>query len=100
MEGALMAKNFVSHTSASQTVDGKTGKNNKMERGSSVVANPIWEPGGPNSPKQRFESPEYANQTGDYGQTGVRETPENQHGISGDVEPAHAQPNYKGHDAG
>ena len=43
---------------------------------------------------------EYANQTGDYGQTGVRETPENQHGISGDVEPAHAQPNYKGHDAG
>ena len=41
MEGALMAKNFVSHTSASQTVDGKTGKNNKMERGSSVVANRI-----------------------------------------------------------
>ena len=52
-----MASKFVSHTSASETVDGKSGKNNKMERGSSVVANPIWEPGGPSSPKQRFESP-------------------------------------------
>ena len=97
-----MASKFVSHTSASETVDGKSGKNNKMERGSSVVANPIWEPGidSPNSPKQRFESPEYANQTGDYGQTGVRETPKNQHGITGNVEPADPQPNLKGHEAG
>lgn len=100
MEGALMAKNFVSHTSASQTVDGKTGKNNKMERGSSVVTNPIWEPGGPNSPKQRFESPKYANQTSDEGAVGVRETPKNQHGITGKVEPGDPQPHLKGHDAG
>ena len=28
--------NFVSHTSASQTVDGAKGQNNKMERGGSV----------------------------------------------------------------
>jgi hypothetical protein len=40
---------FVSHTSASQNVDGKgtTGGNNVMERGGSVVANPIWEPAAP-----------------------------------------------------
>ena len=97
-----MASKFVSHTSASETVDGKSGKNNKMERGSSVVANPIWEPGidSPNSPKQRFESPEYANQTGGYGETGVRETPKNQHGITGKVEPAPHQPNFSGSDAG
>ena len=100
MEGALMARKFVSHTSASETVDGKSGKNNKMERGSSVVSNPIWEPGGPNSPKQRFESPKYASQTSDEGAIGVRETPKNQHGTTGKVEPAHKQPNYKGHNAG
>tara|TARA_Y100000356_G_C11203008_1_gene258864 strand:- start:570 stop:872 length:303 start_codon:yes stop_codon:yes gene_type:complete len=100
MEGALMASKFVSHTSASETVDGKSGKNNKMERGSSVVSNPIWEPGGPNSPKQRFESPKYASQTSDEGAIGVRETPKNQHGTTGKVEPAHKQPNYKGHNAG
>jgi len=94
-----MARKFVSHTSASETVDGKSGKNNKMERGSSVVANPIWEPGGPNSPKQRFESPKYASQTSDEGAIGVRETPKNQHGTTGKVEPAHKQPHYKGSDA-
>ena len=99
MEGALMASKFVSHTSASETVDGKSGKNNKMERGSSVVANPIWEPHGPNSPKQRFESPKYASQTSDEGAISVRETPKNQHGITGKVEPAHKQPHYKGSDA-
>jgi hypothetical protein len=41
---------FVSHTSASQTVDGAKGQNNKMERGGSVVANPIWEPAAPIRP--------------------------------------------------
>ena len=95
-----MASKFVSHTSASETVDGKTGKNNKMERGSSVVANPIWEPGGPSSPKQRFESPKYASQTSDGGAIGVRATPENQHGTTGNIEPASKQPNYSGSDAG
>ena len=94
-----MAK-FVSHTSGTQTVDGAKGKNSKMERGSSVVANPIWEPGGPSSPKQRFESPKYASQTSDGGAIGVRATPENQHGITGSIEPAHHQPNYSGSDAG
>ena len=70
-----MARKFVSHTSASETVDGSKGQNNRMERGSSVVSNPIWEPGGPNSPEQRFESPEYANQTSDEGAISVRQTP-------------------------
>ena len=99
MEGALMARKFVSHTSASETVDGKSGKNNKMERGSSVVVNPIWEPHGPQSPTQRFDSPKYANQTSDEGAVGVRETPKNQHGLTGNVEPAHEQPDYKGSNA-
>ena len=96
-----MARKFVSHTSASETVDGKSGKNNKMERGSSVVVNPIWEPGidSPNSPRQRFDSPKYANQTSDEGAVGVRETPKNQHGLTGNVEPAHEQPDYKGSNA-
>jgi len=95
-----MASKFVSHTSASETVDGKSGQNNKMERGSSVVANPIWQPGGPNSPRQRFEEPMYASQTSDEGSISVRETPENQHGQTGNVEPAPYQPNYSGSDAG
>ena len=90
---------FVSHTSESQTVDGPKGQNNKMERGGSVVANPIWEPAQPNSPKQRFDSPKYANQTGGYGETGVRDTPVNQHGITGNVEPAKPQPGLGGHNA-
>ena len=80
-----MAKKFVSHTSASETIDGSKGQNNRMERGSSVVANPIWEPGGPNSPRQRFETPKYASQTSDEGAISVRETPENQHGMAGTI---------------
>ena len=95
-----MARKFVSHTSASETVDGAKGQNNRMERGSSVVSNPIWSPGGPNSPDQRFESPEYANQTSDEGAISVRQTPENQHGMTGQIEPAHHQPNYSGSAAG
>ena len=38
------AGKFVSHTNGTRTVDGASGTNNKMERGGSVVANPIWEP--------------------------------------------------------
>ena len=94
-----MAKNFVSHTNGTVTIDGSSGQNNKMERGSSVVANPIWEPAPPNSPKQRFDSPKYANQTGGYGEVGVRETPLNQHGPTGSIEPSKPQPNLKGHNA-
>ena len=92
---------FVSHTSASQNVDGKstTGGNNVMERGGSVVANPIWEPAAPQSPHQRFDSPKYANMTGGYGEQSVRETPFNQHGITGNVEPAQPQPDLAGHNA-
>ena len=47
------AGNFVSHTNGTRTIDGATGKNNRMERGGSVVSNPIWEPAAPNSPKHR-----------------------------------------------
>ena len=54
-----MAKNFVSHTNGTVTIDGSTGQNNKMERGGSVVSNPIWEPAAPNSPEQRFDSPKW-----------------------------------------
>ena len=91
--------NFVSHTNGTQTIDGRSGQNDRMERGDSVVANPIWEPAAPNSPKQRLTSPEYANQTGGYGEISVRETPLNQHGITGKVEPAKPQPDLKGHNA-
>ena len=94
-----MAK-FVSHTNGTQTVDGAKGKNAKMERGGSVSANPIWTPGGPQSPKQRMDAGKYANQPGGNGQAGVRETPKNQHGTTGKVEPAGRQPNYRGSNAG
>ena len=92
---------FVSHTSASQNVDGAgtTGGNNVMERGGSVVANPIWEPAAPQSPRQRMDSPKYANMTGGYGEQTVRDTPFNQHGITGNVEPAKPQPDLAGHNA-
>ena len=89
----------IAHTPGS-TVDGAKGKNNKMERGSSVSANPIWSPGGGQSPRQRTDSPKYANQTGGYGETTVRDTPKNQHGTTGKVEPAGKQPNLRGHNAG
>ena len=95
-----MAKNFVSHTNGTETVDGATGKNNTLERGASVVANPIWKPGGMNRPKQRFDSPKYAQQTSDEGNVSVRETPFNQHGQTGKVEPASPQPRLRGHNAG
>ena len=91
------AGKFVSHTNGTRTIDGATGKNNKMERGSSVSANPIWEPAAPNSPKQRFGNPEYAHMTGGYGETSVRSTPFNQHGVTGKVEPSKPQPDLKGH---
>jgi len=91
--------NFVSHTNGTQTIDGSAGRNNVMERGDSVVANPIWEPAQPNSPRQRFDDPKYANQTGGYGEVTVRETPLNQHGTTGQVEPSKPQPDLKGHNA-
>ena len=93
-----MARN-VAHTSASQTVDGSSGQNNRMERGGSVSANPIWKTGVPNSSKQRFDNPTYAQYTGPFGQLSVRETPFNQHGQTGKVEPAKPQPKLRGHNA-
>ena len=94
------AGKFVSHTSGTRTIDGATGKNNKMERGSSVSANPIWEPTAPNSPRQRLSNPEYAHFTGAYGEnSGGRSTPKNQHGTTGNVEPASRQPKLGGHNA-
>jgi len=53
----LAVRNFVSHTSGTETIDGPKGQNNKMKRGGSVSANPIWEPATPSSPKQRFVHP-------------------------------------------
>lgn len=97
--GGFKLARFVAFTSGTETVDGSTGKNNRMERGGSVVANPIWEPAAPNSPKQRFESAEYASQTGGYGEINVRDTPFNQHGPMGKVEPAKPQPRLAGHNA-
>ncbi len=45
-----MARN-VAHTSATRSVDGANqGKNDVMERGGSVSANPIWSPGGSTEP--------------------------------------------------
>ena len=93
------AGNFVAFTNGTRTIDGATGKNNKMERGGSVVSNPIWEPAAPQSPKQRFSSPKENNQTGAYGEISVRSTPKNQHGLTGQVEPAKPQPDLKGHKA-
>jgi len=95
----MARSNFVSHTNGTQTVDGRSGQNDKMERGGSVVSNPIWEPAAPNSPKQRFSNPKYASQTGGYGEISIRETPFNQHGVTGKVEPAKPQPDLKGHNA-
>ena len=83
-----MAKNFVSHTNGTETIDGATGQNNRLERGASVVKNPIWKPGGSQSPKQRLTDPKYVNQTNDEGAVSPRTTPKNQHGITGKVEPA------------
>ncbi len=94
-----MARN-VAHTSATRSVDGANqGKNDVMERGGSVSANPIWSPGGAQSPKQRMDAGKYANQTGGYGETSPRMTPKNQHGTTGEVEPAGKQPNFGGSDA-
>lgn len=99
MEVITLAKNFVAFTSGTETVDGRKGQNDKMERGGSVVTNPIWKPTAPNSPKQRLDSPEYAHFTGGYGELDVRETPFNQHGQTGKVEPAKPQPKLRGHNA-
>ncbi len=91
---------FVSHTNGTETVDGRTGQNNKMERGDSVVVNPIWGPlGSPNSSKQRTDATKYASQTGGYGEVTPRTTPFNQHGETGKVEPAKPQPKLRGSNA-
>ena len=63
------------------------------------IANPLWDAAIPNAPTQRFDSPKYANMTGDYGENAVRETPFNQHGETGKVEPAAPQPVLAGHNA-
>ena len=86
-----MAK-FVSHTSASQTVDGAKGQYNKMKRGSSVIANEVA-PGGSQKASLRTAKPTGSDGGGILG-SGVksRVTPGNQHGITGAVEPASKQP--------
>ena len=93
----MAVRNFVAFTSGTETIDGPKGQNDKMERGGSVVSNPIWEPAAPQSPKQRLTAPKYANLTGGYGEISIRESPFNQHGVTGKVEPAKPQPDLKGH---
>jgi len=95
-----MASKFVSFTSGTQTVDGAKGQNNRMERGGSVSSNPVWKPGGAQSPHQRMDDTKYASQTGGMGEIHVRQTPVNQHGKTGKVEPADHQPHLGGHNAG
>ena len=90
---------FVSHTNGTETVDGRKGQNNRLERGGSVVSNPIWEPAQPNSPRQRFDNPKYAQFTGDFGEVTPRTTPFNQHGETGQIEPGKPQPDLAGHNA-
>ena len=81
---------FVSHTSGTQTVDGATGKNNVLSRGQSTVSNPIGDAAGSaQAGKVRLDGGKYAGATGPYGEgTSARETPKNQHGITGSVERA------------
>ena len=93
----MAVRNFVAFTSGTETIDGPKGQNDKMERGGSVVSNPIWEPAAPQSPKQRFSSPKVNNTTSGYGDVSVLSTPKNQHGLTGQVEPAKPQPDLKGH---
>lgn len=83
---------LVSHTSASQTVDGAKGQNNKMKRGTSVVANEVG-PGGSQRATLRSGSTTGSDGGGELGAgVKVRETPINQHGTTGKVEPASKQP--------
>lgn len=83
---------FVSHTSASMTVDGAKGKNNKMKRGTGVVENEVG-PGGSQKATVRSAGGTKSDGGGDHGSgVSVRVTPENQHGLSGKVEPASKQP--------
>lgn len=86
-----MARKFVSHTSASQTVDGPKGRNNRLDRGGSVALNRVTETGSQKA-TVRTVDPKSASQTGDRGQVSVRVTPENQHGTTGTVQPASKQP--------
>ena len=85
-----MATKFVSHTSGTRTVDG-TGQSSHMERGQSVCSNPAKEGSSTNTQKA---SPRAAG-SGDLGAgTKARQTPFNQHGTTGNVEPAGQQPKH------
>ena len=85
-----MASKFVSHTSGTRTVDG-TGQSSRMERGQSVCSNPAKEGTSTNTQKS---APRAAG-SGDLGAgTTVRQTPFNQHGTTGNVEPAGQQPKH------
>jgi hypothetical protein len=93
-----MARN-VAHTSASRSVDGANqGKNDVMVRGSSVIANPgDGPPGGSQKATVRHDSPKYGNMTGGYGEISARQTPRQQYGQTGAIEPnVDPQPNLRG----
>jgi len=88
-----MATKFVSHTSGTQTVDGSKGRNNKLDRGGSVAANRVTETGSQKPTVRIGGDTTGSDGGGDKGAAvKVRSTPENQHGLSGKVEPAHKQP--------
>lgn len=88
---------FVSHTSGTTDIGGGS---NTLSRGKSVVDNPIGDASGsPQAGKVRLEGGKYAQATGGLGEgTAPRETPKNQHGITGEPERA-AKFHAAGHDA-
>ena len=85
-----MASKFVSHTSGTRTVDG-TGQSSRMERGQSVCSNPAKEGSSTNTQKA---DPRAAGSGDLHAGISVRQTPFNQHGITGNVEPAGEQPKH------
>ena len=96
----MAVRNFVSHTNGTETIDGPKGQNNKMERGASTCR-PIRS--GNRLLRTRPSSDSVTRSTpstlATYGENSPRQTPFNQHGVTGQVEPAKPQPGLKGHNA-
>lgn len=90
---ARSAKSFVSHTSGTQTVDGAKGVNNRLDRCGEVAANRVTETGSQKATVRIGGDTTGSDGGGDKGAgVSVRSTHEDQHGLSGKVEPAHVQP--------
>jgi len=89
----MAGKKFVSHTSASQTVDGPKGRNNRLDRGGSVAFNRVTETGSQKATVRIGGDTTDSDGGGELGSgVSVRSTPENQHGTTGTVQPASKQP--------